>query len=407
MTPDDVRATAEQLVSFHSQFAPLFGKDPAQDHAHAYLTGLMACPERKSIEPIALNAGMGRVKGLQKFIAVAPWQYDDVQAEIQATVAERLAPPVASTSIGVVGVLDESAFTKKGTESAGVARQHNGRLGKEDNCQVGVLLIGVTPAGTALLDHQLYLPASWYEGNSAAARRAKAHIPEGQPFRTKPEIAAGLVRDTAVLGAVELDWITADEEYGKNGGLLDELERLERRHVMGVPRNTTAWTVDPAMCVPGYPGRGQPPRRPTREAVRAVDAIAADLPADAWRSLQVREGAVGPLVFEFAAVRVWAARHRRPGPPIWLLIRRSLEEAPEVKYDVSDGDEGTTLEVLASVACSRHRVEGFFEDCKGYLGMAQYEARSWVGWRHHMTLAGLAHLFVTLARARLKKKRRS
>src|SRR5947209_8389062 len=220
MTPDDVRAAAEQLVQFHDRFAPLFGKEPAQDHAYTYLTGLMACPERKSIEPIALNVGMGRVKGLQKFIAVAPWQYDDVQAETQATVAEQLAPSAASTSIGV---LDESAFAKKGTKRAGVARQHNGRLGKEDNCQVGVYLIAVTPAGTALLDHQLYLHASWYEGDSAAARRAEAHIPEGQPFRTKPEIAATLVRNVAVLGAVELDWITADEEYGKNGELIDEL----------------------------------------------------------------------------------------------------------------------------------------------------------------------------------------
>ena len=138
----------------------------------------MGCPERKSIEPIALCAGTGQVSGLQKFIAVAPWQYDDVQAEIQATFAEQLAPSAARTPIGIVGVIDESAFAKKGTKSAGVARQHNGRLGKEDNCQVGVFLIGVTPAGVALLDHQLYLPASWYEGDSAAARRAEAHIPE-------------------------------------------------------------------------------------------------------------------------------------------------------------------------------------------------------------------------------------
>ena len=129
-------------------------------------------------------------------------------------------------------------------------------------------LIAVTPAGTALLDHQLYLPASWYEGESAAARHAEAHVPEGQPFQTKPEIAAGLVHNVVVLGAVELDWITADEEYGKNGDLLDELERLERRYVMEVPTKLTAWTVDPESCVPEYSGRGQPPRRPTREAVR-------------------------------------------------------------------------------------------------------------------------------------------
>src|SRR3954447_6485879 len=97
MTPDDVRAAAEQLVEFHERFAPLFGKEQAQDRAYTYLKGLMACPERKSIEPIALCVGNGQVSGLQKFIAVAPWQYDDVQAELQATFAAELAPSAART----------------------------------------------------------------------------------------------------------------------------------------------------------------------------------------------------------------------------------------------------------------------------------------------------------------------
>jgi SRSO17 transposase len=122
--------------------------------------------------------------------------------------------------------------------------------------------------------------------------------------------------------------------------------------------------------------------------------------------LKVREGAVGPLVFEFAAQRVWAARHGRPGPPVWLLVRRSWEATPEVTYSISHGDAETPLRVLASVACSRFRVVEFFEDCKGYLGMAQYETRSRAGWHHHMTLMGLAHLFVTVSRLRLKKSPR-
>jgi hypothetical protein len=76
MTADDVRAAAEQRVEFHERFAPLFGKEQAQDHAYTYLKGLMSCPERKSIEPIALRVGDGQVSGLQKFIGVAPWSYD-------------------------------------------------------------------------------------------------------------------------------------------------------------------------------------------------------------------------------------------------------------------------------------------------------------------------------------------
>jgi SRSO17 transposase len=408
MTEDDVRAAAERLVQFHERFAPLFGREQAQDHAYTYVKGLMVCPERKSIEPIALNVGDGQVSALQKFINVAPWDHGDVQAELQAVFADELVPTAAKSPIGVVGVVDESGFAKKGQHSAGVARQHNGRLGKEDNCQVGVFLVGVTPGGSALLDHQLYLPEAWCEpGKAAAQRRQKVHIPESVLFGTKPEIAAGLIRQTAALGIVALDWITADEEYGKNGGFLDEVGQLDLRYVVEVPVNTTVWTEDPASCVPPYSGRGQPPKRPTREAVRSVAAVGAGLPAGSWSRLQVREGAKGPLAFEFAAVRVWAVRHRRPGPPAWLLVRRSLEPVPEIKYYVSNAEAGTPLGVLAGVACTRHEVEDYFEDAKSYLGMAQYETRSYVGWHHHMSLMAMAHLFITLTRRDVGKKRRS
>src|SRR6266436_6728969 len=241
MTEDEVRAAAERLVQFHDRFAPLFGKDQAQDHAYTYVKGLMVCPERKSIEPIALSVGDGQVSALQKFINIAPWDHGDVQAEIQSVFADELIPTTASSSIGVVGVVDESGFTKKGDHSAGVARQYNGRLGKEDNCQVGVFLVGVTPGGAALLDHALYLPEEEWCADTEAChdRRAKVHIPERVVFQTKPQIAAGLIRLTAALGVVVLDWITADEEYGRNGEFLDDLETLGHRYVVEVPVTTT------------------------------------------------------------------------------------------------------------------------------------------------------------------------
>src|SRR5512142_214287 len=103
MTPDDVRAAAEQLVQFHERFAPLFGKDQVRDHAYDYLKGLMVCPERKSIEPIALPVGHGEVSGLQKFVGAAPRAYDDdVMAEVQGLFAAELAPSAAGAPVGVV-----------------------------------------------------------------------------------------------------------------------------------------------------------------------------------------------------------------------------------------------------------------------------------------------------------------
>jgi SRSO17 transposase len=393
------------LMTFHERFAPLFGKVEAQNHAYTYVKGLMVCPDRKSIEPIALHVGDGRVSALQKFINIAPWDHQDVQAEVQSVFADELVPTAAHSPVGVVGIVDESGFAKKGDHSAGVGRQHNGRLGKEDNCQVGVFLVGVTPGGSALLDHQLFLPASWCGDDQASQdRREKAHIPETVGFETKPQIAARLIRQTAALGVVHLDWVSADELYGRNGEFLDEMDLLSQRYVVEVPVNTTVWTEDPASCVPTYIGRGRVPSRPSREPVSSVSALFASLAPERWEVVNLGEGSKGPLAYEFAAVRVWAMRHGQAGPPIWALARRTLDATPETKYYVSNAEPSTPLVVLATVASTRHQVEEYFEDSKSYLGMAQYETRSWVGWHHHMSLVAMAHLFITLTRRVLGTK---
>ena len=172
-----------------------------------------------------------------------------------------------------------------------------------------------------------------------------------------------------------------------------------------VPVNTTVWTKDPAYEVPPSPqGGGRPRSRPRRDSVRTVKRVAAHLPAAAWHTYQLREGACGPLVFQFAAVRVWAVRHRKPGPPIWLLVRRSLEAKPEIKYYVCNAPVDTPLTSLALVSGCRYRVEEYLQEGKSYLGMAQYEARAWASWHHHMSLVAIAHLLVTLTRQTLKKK---
>ncbi len=171
-----------------------------------------------------------------------------------------------------------------------------------------------------------------------------------------------------------------------------------------MPVNTTVWTVDPQTQVPPHRGRGPCPTRPKRDHVQSVRDLVRDLPASAWQVLQLRAGAKGPLAFAFARLRVWAVRHRKPGPACWLLARRSLEPDAAVKYYLSNAAADEPLETMALVTGTRYSVEEFFGEGKGYLGMAQYEARAWSSWHHHMSLVALAHLFVTLTRQRLKKK---
>jgi SRSO17 transposase len=417
MTTNELRATARELVSLHHRFAPLFGRKEAQAQSLIYLNGLLLGTGRKSAEPIALTFGQpddegisqNQVLALQRFLTYSPWSAQEVHREIQSVFAQRLVPSTVDWPIGTVGVIDESGFVKKGKESVGVKRQYCGRVGKKENCQVGVFLVGVTPAGCALLDQQLYLPKCWA---GDAQRRDKTAVPTEITFQTKPQIGIELLRRTRTQGLVNFDWVIADEFYGHNGAFLDDLEQMQQRYVVEVPVNTTVWTVDPKTQVPSHEGRrgpvaNLPPRERVRQHVRSVRELAQSLPSTAWQVLQLRTGAKGPLAFAFARVRVWAVRHRKPGPACWLIVRRSLEPDAEMKYYLSNAAAEEPLETMALVTGTRYSVEEFFEEGKGYLGMAQYEARAWSSWHHHMSMVALAHLFVTLTRQRLKKKLQS
>jgi SRSO17 transposase len=410
MTRDEVRAAAKRVTQWHERFAPLFGRREAREHSQVYLKGLLSDNQRKSVEPIALKfarrrngmaATQNEVVALQDFLTDSPWDMSKVFVEIQAVFAEELMPTADQWSIGTVGVIDESGFVKAGTESVGVARQWCGRLGNTANCQVGVFLTGVTPGGTALLDAQLFLTEEWIADK---ARRKKTRVPREVKLQSKPQIAAAMIQRALATGKVRFDWITADELYGSSGDFLDALETMEQRYVVELKKNTVVWTVDPATMPGACPG----PKRRRKlgsyryKEVQSVVTVAAGLAEDAWHPLVLREGAKGPLVHEFAAVRVWAMRHYKPGPPIWLLLRRTTEKT-DLKYYVSNAGPDTPWQDIALAGAARWRVEEVFEDGKMHLGMADYEARSWSSWHHHMSLVALAHLYVTLTKREMKR----
>ena len=138
--------------------------------------------------------------------------------ELRGHVREELAEPN-----GVV-VIDPSAFPKKGTESCGVARQWCGRLGKVENCQVGVFLAYAATAGYAPLDRRLYLPEDWADDPK---RREKCHVPAEVKFREKWRIALDLL-DRSLPGLPHA-WITGDDEFGRASEFRAQLRQRHER----------------------------------------------------------------------------------------------------------------------------------------------------------------------------------
>jgi SRSO17 transposase len=278
-------------------------------------------------------------------------------------------------------IVDETGFIKKGTRSAGVARQYTGTTGKIDNCQIGVFLAYATPGGRALIDRELYLPRAWTDDRE---RARAAGIDDEVGFATKPELARRmLIR--ALDAGVPAGWLTADEVYGQDKRLRVWCEQHHLPYVLATRSNDTVATVD------------------WRQ--RRVRALIAELPAEAWQRRSAGAGAHGQRFYDWARLELLTGFDA--GWARWALARRTIPttpgEEPELAYYVCAGPADTTLQQLITVAGGRWRIEECFQAAKNEAGLDSYQIRDYTAWYRHITLAMLAHAYLSATRATAEK----
>jgi SRSO17 transposase len=378
--PGLMRGVFPRLEAFLQPFVEALRSPEQRTNAHHYVQGLLSDLGSKDVESIAYLHDRER-QGLQKFIGQAEWQHRPLLTELARQVGTEL-----GEADGVL-VLDPSAFPKKGTESVGVQRQWCGRLGKIDNCQVGVYLGYVSRREHALVDVRLYLPLEWARDRT---RRQKAGVPRETRFRTRHELALEMLDERGCW--LPHAWVAGDDEMGRCSWFRGELRSRGECYLLAVPGNTSV--RDLAAPDPPYAGRGSRPRVPF---VR-VDRWSAALPEAAWRTVEVRDGEKGPLVVQAAWGLVQARTEGRPSHVAEVLVVfRELQGDGSWKHDylLSNAPLATPLAEYARVFKAEHRIEDCLKRAKGEAGLADYQVRTWEGWHHHQTLALLATWFLT------------
>jgi len=403
LRPQDLDRLVEALRDYHAIYSPLFQRREQREWAEKYLHGLLLEMPRKSIEPMVLaldGAQPNAVRAMQLFLSEGAWDDQAILKRHWQEVDREL-----GEADGVL-TLDGSDFPKQGHESVGVKRQYCGEVGKRANCQAGVYVGYASRQGYTLLDRRLYLPQEWVEDATYAARRRRCGVPADLGFKTKPTLGWEMIEAVRQAGTLRARWVTCDEAFGRDTRLLDRIDGLGLWYFAEVPHDTQLWRQRPATGVLSWSGQG---RKPTRSRVLAGEAepeavaqLAASLPADWWRRHTIKVGSKGPLVAHFAAMRVIAVREGLPGPEVWLVLRRNVLTG-ELKTYLSNAPADTLLTTLVRLSGMRWPIETCFEDGKQYLGLGDYEVRSWRGWHHHMTLGILAHFFLVRACHRLKK----
>lgn len=389
MTPEQIRQLGPQLERFLALFDDCFPRCDTRAHLPVYVCGLLSDLPRKSVEPIALAAGMAP-RTLQEFLSLLDWDDDRLRDRVQQLVAREHACPHA------VGIFDDTACAKKGRRTPGVQRQYCNATGKLDNCVVTVHLAYAANDFHCLLDSDLYLPASW---DADRQRCRDAGIPDGIVYRPKWRIALEQL-DRATANGVTFSWLTFDEGYGSKPEFLRELRRRRQRFVAEVPISTMGWLRPPRLRQ--GPRGGLRPTRPARRLDHMLlhDPILRDQP---WTPYRVKDGQKGPMVWE--AKHSWfhaKTEDGDPGPRMHLVVARDVLNRDVVKFFLGEAPAETPVATVLLVGFSRWHEERCFEDEKTELGFDHYEGRTYCGLIRHQRLTALAHLFCGRVKERLR-----
>lgn len=378
-----------RLEKYLQDILELLGRRERRHWGNVYVRGLILDGERKSIEPMARRMLEGNIQAMQQFIGQSPWEYRPVRKRLAEKMSKELVPVCA-------WIVDDTGFTKKGSNSVGVANQYSGTLGKVGNCQVAVSLNLAIGEACIPLNFALYLPESWTKDPD---RLKKAGVPADVSFKSKIELAFDLI-DEALSWDVPLGVMVSDSFYGKAQEFRQGLIDRKMSYVVEVSSKNAVY--EEALGA----GRKRQPREKERKTI-LVQGLAKALPAWKWKTIRWREGTKGRLVSRFAAIRVEPYKGKKKNaksqPRQWLLMEWPLNKKEPCKFWFSNLPPQAGLRRLVNLAKRRWMVEQNYQQQKEELGLDHYEGRGWLGWHHHVTMNMIAYGFLILEKLRYKK----
>jgi len=399
MDAKQIRGLKPKLSKFLGRFDDCFARKDTRAHLPVYVQGQLSELPDKSVEPIAVKAGVAP-RTLQEFLSQLKWDEGRMRNRLQEIVRSEHAGPRS------IGIIDETSFAKQGKKTPGVQRQWCGSEGKKENCIVTVHLGYARDDFHCLLDSELFLPESW---SADRDRCREAGIPETMTYRSKWVIALELY-DHAVGQGLKFEWLTFDEWYGGKPDFLRGLSARQQKFVGEVPRSFTGWLKAPRVTTRPFQrhGRGRGRQVPRLAAgSRPAQSVAKMLKhrvfrKQPWQRWRVKDGEKGP--------KVWEVKHALfhpkdenglPGQAMHLIVARNVLNPDEIKFFVSNAPPETSIQTMLLVAFSRWRVERCFEDDKGEVGLDHYEGRRYLGLKRHLTISAVSYLFLARTRQEL------
>ena len=374
-----LKGLKSEWSAYMREFRKCIRDKRTRGHLRTYVRGQLGPLDAKSVEPIALNAGVPP-RTLQQFLSIRRWEEKKTRRRHHRVLQRDHGGEDA------IAIVDETTFVKKGEKTVGVKRQYCGTLGKVDNCVASVHLGYLRGDFHALLDGDVFLPEDWMEDME---RREEAGIPEDLVFRTKPEIAIDLLR-RAIESGVQLRWLVADELYGRSARFRDEVARMGLWYAVEVPCSMKGWTKRPLTDQQGL----------SLTDAREVSALW-KRGGPSWKMYRVKDTEKGPVVWTVREALFYPNSSGRPGSPLRLIIAANMQTG-ELKYFYSNAPMEIPLSEVLYVAFSRCHIEQLFEETKQEIGFDAFEVRKYRSVQRHIVLSMLSIYFLSEQARRLR-----
>lgn len=371
----------KRLTKFLDGFAGAFVHGGQSGNALRYVRGLLSDAKRKNMEGMLQRlSDPGQYQTLQHFITHSTWRADAIWQELRAQANDRR---------GVL-LIDDTSIPKQGRESAGVARQYCGALGKIANCQAIVSTALRGRSAVWPMSMELFLPQDWCDDED---RRERTHVPDDLRHRTKTKIAVEHV-DAVRASGIEITCVLADSGYGDAVEFREALAERGLSYSVGVSRTTRVVLAAPA--------DGSPRSRWTTQLTKpaSLESIAKKAPDTAWRRIAWRKGTKGPLAAEFLILRATPIHREHRGGPLWLICERTPGKDGVRKYHFSNLSPSIAAKRLVAITHERWAIEQHYRDLKQETALDHFEGRSYPGLHRHMALTALAYTFLEAERHR-------
>jgi SRSO17 transposase len=372
-TVEEAAAACEQLDELMmGGLAGCFTRVEPRRQARKYVTGLLGDLPRKNCWSLAEQAGDATPDRMQRLLERAAWDAGEAMRAVRTFAVRHLGDPADA-----VLVIDESGQEKTGEHTAGVKRQYLGCAGRVANGINVVYASYAAPSGHAVISARLYVPRDWADDSG---RRTAAGIPQDLEFKTKPQLAAQMIKQILAEGCCP-PWLTGDEVYGRDATLRAFLEERRTGYVLKIPCSFRVTL-------------------PTGQKARA-DHAAWLVPARAWQAASAGHGSKGERDYSWAWLATASARRH-------LLIRRSLHDPADLAYFLCHvpADRACSFTTLVRVAGRRWPVEEDFRLGKSDFGLADSQVRRYIALTRHLALA-MAALAVCATTAALARSRTS